>query len=180
LTEPRIYVTSLTDYNGGILHGEWIDMTEDIDEVWAQVEAMLESSPYANRYGEKAEEWAIHDYEGFGEIKIGESEQFSILCVIAGLIKSHGQAFATWYNDCDGSGIDLDCMEEAFREQYSGSFTSPADFAQEWADQSGFVDQIKGTVLENYIDWESYAHELDTAGFYFVRNSHDDYDVFMP
>lgn len=31
--EQRIYVACLAAYNSGILHGEWIDIGDDIDEV---------------------------------------------------------------------------------------------------------------------------------------------------
>ena len=62
--QQRIYVACLAAYNSGILHGEWIDIEDDIDETWAHINAMLKASPVAD-----AEEWAIHDYEGFGDVR---------------------------------------------------------------------------------------------------------------
>ncbi|MEP0248115.1 antirestriction protein ArdA, partial [Roseibium sp.] len=51
---PRIYVACLAAYNGGRLHGQWIDATEP-DEVREEVRTMLATSPEPD-----AEEWAIH------------------------------------------------------------------------------------------------------------------------
>lgn len=44
---PRIYVASLSDYNAGTLHGEWIDATQELDDIWAEINAMLAASPEA-------------------------------------------------------------------------------------------------------------------------------------
>ena len=56
---PRIYVACLAAYNNGCLHGRWIEATTP-DEIWEQVRAMLADSPEPD-----AEEWAIHDHDGF-------------------------------------------------------------------------------------------------------------------
>ena len=64
---PRFFAASLSDYNNGILHGEWIDASIDAAEMGAAVGAMLERSPTYEQLGEPAEEWVILDSEGFGE-----------------------------------------------------------------------------------------------------------------
>jgi antirestriction protein len=76
-TPPRIYVASLSDYNAGRLHGAWIDASQDLDEVWRQVSEMLAASPEPI-----AEEWAIHDYDNFGPLRLDEYES---LCTVVGL-----------------------------------------------------------------------------------------------
>jgi len=35
--EIRIYVACLSTYNNGFLHGEWIDATLEIDDIWATI-----------------------------------------------------------------------------------------------------------------------------------------------
>jgi len=60
--EIKIYVACLAAYNNGYLHGEWIDATQELSDIYDQVNAMLKASPVE----EEAEEYAIHDYEGFG------------------------------------------------------------------------------------------------------------------
>lgn len=63
-TEPeaeiKIYVACLAAYNNGKLHGRWIDATQGEDHIWDETRAMHAESPEPD-----AEEWSIHDYEGF-------------------------------------------------------------------------------------------------------------------
>ncbi|MCH2458263.1 MAG: antirestriction protein ArdA, partial [Henriciella sp.] len=74
---PRIYVACLAAYNSGCLHGRWIDATTP-DEIWEQVRAMLAASPEPD-----AEEWAIHDYEGFEGASLSEYAAFETVCELA-------------------------------------------------------------------------------------------------
>ena len=67
--EISIYVACLAAYNNGKLHGCWIDATQELDDIQDQINSMLASSPE-----EDAEEYAIHDYEGFGSYRLGEYE----------------------------------------------------------------------------------------------------------
>ncbi|MFJ8699487.1 antirestriction protein ArdA [Streptomyces ardesiacus] len=97
MTDPRIYVASLTDYNNAILHGEWIDADQDPDQIHAEVQAMLKKSPAARKYGDVAEEWAIHDYEGFYGISLSEWESFERVSAIAKLLKEHPPALVAYY-----------------------------------------------------------------------------------
>ena len=62
---PKIYAASLSDYNAGVLHGAWIRADQDEDKIEEAITAMLERSSQPG-----AEEWAIHDYEGFGSIQL--------------------------------------------------------------------------------------------------------------
>ena len=62
--KPRIYVACLAAYNNGYLHGAWVDATQDAWAIWGVVQKMLAASPVAD-----AEEWAIHDHEGFGRLR---------------------------------------------------------------------------------------------------------------
>ena len=60
----QIYIASLSDYNAGILHGEWINLEGlSVDDIQDKINAILKASPIAKKYGEPAEEWAIHDFE---------------------------------------------------------------------------------------------------------------------
>ena len=77
-TMPRIYVACLAAYNNGKLHGEWIDADMDADMIEDAVQEMLAKSPIPT-----AEEWAIHDHDGFGGIKIGEYESFERVAKLA-------------------------------------------------------------------------------------------------
>ncbi|PMY95039.1 antirestriction protein ArdA, partial [Pseudomonas sp. FW305-124] len=79
-------------YNAGTLFGKWIDANQTAEEIHADISAMLRGSPEAG-----AEEWAVHDYEGFGEISLSEWPDISRVSAIARLLEDHGDAFSLWY-----------------------------------------------------------------------------------
>lgn len=83
---PRIYVVCLATYNAGGLHGEWIDADQDIDQLWSKINGMLAASPEEN-----AEEWAIHDFEGFGSFSLNEYEGIESVQEMAVFIGEHGE-----------------------------------------------------------------------------------------
>ncbi|MFC9231373.1 antirestriction protein ArdA [Streptomyces decoyicus] len=81
---PRIYVASLSDYNNGILHGRWIDADQTPEQIYEEVGEMLATSPVSGKFGEVAEEWAIHDYDNFpAGLDLSEWESFERLHDIA-------------------------------------------------------------------------------------------------
>lgn len=167
----RIYVASLSDYNAGFLHGVWVDLTEvaDIDEVWAKVNAMLKASPATKKYGDVAEEWAIHDYEGFGSYRVSEYDAFDKLLMISQALANKGEAFLVWVGN-DSTVLDTDGdIEEAFDEQYAGEWDDDEAFARNMIEELGLPDV--GTeayvkvgwgeekklnifeLLDSYLDW---------------------------
>ena len=75
---PRIYVACLAAYNNGRLHGAWIDAAQGAWGIWEDVRAMLAASPI-----EGAEEYAIHDHEGFEGIPIAECTGFEEVAALA-------------------------------------------------------------------------------------------------
>jgi antirestriction protein len=76
---PRIYVASLADYNAGRLHGRWIRADLPSDEIYREIQEMLAASAIPD-----AEEWAIHDFEGFGPIRLAENTRIDTLARIVG------------------------------------------------------------------------------------------------
>src|SRR5262245_23891939 len=92
---PRIYVASLLDHTHGELHGAWIDADQDLEDIEAEVAAMLAASPTAARLGEVAEDWAIHDFGGGGleRLPLGEYRSLAEITRIARLLSEHGEAF---------------------------------------------------------------------------------------
>lgn len=44
----RFYAACLASYNNGVLHGAWIDASDDVDAMGAEVSAMLRKSPFPN------------------------------------------------------------------------------------------------------------------------------------
>src|SRR5947209_5812596 len=96
VSRPRIWVASLADYNNGRLHGRWINAARDESVLQADIDSMLAASPLTAATGEPAEEWAIHDYDGFGSLRIDEHENLGWISQVAKGIARHGPAFAAY------------------------------------------------------------------------------------
>ena len=120
-TTPKIYVACLAAYNNGYLHGQWIDANQDKDNIYSEIQDMLSKSPIPN-----AEEWAIHDYEGFGGLRLSEYEDIEKVADIAVLIEEHGQA---WCAYAGYVGMEY-ATKEGFEEAYQGEWDSEEDFAE--------------------------------------------------
>ena len=149
---PRIYVACLAAYNNGILHGAWINAARGTWELWGDIQTMLRASPVVS-----AEEYAIHDYEGFGSVRIAESEGIDRVSAIAAFIIEHGALGAALLDHCDD---DLDEAREAMAERYLGVHASLADYVQELTEDSVTIPEP----LRGYVDWEALAHDAELSG----------------
>ena len=149
---PRIYVASLSDYNAGRLHGVWIDADQDIDDIQKAVDDMLKDS-----HEMVAEEYAIHDYEGFGPLGISEWDSLETVATIAEAIAEHGEAFAHYAEDRG----DIEDAIESFGDAYCGEWASFADYVQKFIEE---VNDIPAD-LAPYIDYESMARDWGYNGF---------------
>lgn len=189
MTTPRIYVACLASYNAGLLHGRWIDLDGDADEVHAEIAAMLRESPYPSvtvdcptcnlpatpagllAFGRvcptckgrgvvpSAEEWAVHDYDGIPS-SFGEHPDIDELVRYAELAEEHGEAFRLWYSNAD-STVELD--EDAFLEAYRGAYSSLGDWAEEFLDEVGYF-QGSADGIRNYFDFDRYGRDCELGG----------------
>ena len=160
LTNPRIYVACLAAYNEGILHGQWIDASSDESEMQEAVDAMLAASPIAG-----AEEWAIHDYEGFGYMSEYEDldhiaervevwEEFGQEAV-----EAYMQHFCTW-------------NKERFEEHYCGAIPAHYEDKKNWCTDQ-FMDccPLSGDereFFEAWCGWEKIARNW-AFGYTFIE-----------
>jgi len=154
MTDTKIYVASLSDYNAGRLYGVSIplDETTDVDDVWAAINAMLAASPEYRAFpqGGPAEEWAIHDFEGFGGYIVGEGDDIEKVVEIARIVSGpDGEAFAAWL----GNGNDVD--EEAFRESFEGEWEDEDSYARYATEELG----LPGIGLEVYVNVGFYGSD---------------------
>ena len=148
---PRIYVASLSDYNAGRLHGSWIDATNEPEAIHEQIHQMLSAS-----HEPTAEEWAIHDYENFGRLRLGEYESVEAISRVARGINEQGEAFAAW-----ASLDDLDPERLAqFEDAYRGTWGSLEHYADNLLDDIGATQH-----LERIPDWLQPYVSLDVAAF---------------
>jgi antirestriction protein len=202
---PRVYVACLAAYNNGCLHGQWIDANQPVDDIWSEVQEMLAASPenatcqwcgavmvstdgpvrwdkpctHGEHFPASAEEWAIHDYEGFGALQLSEWESFERVSAIAAGVENHGDAFTAWLSyDSSRDPSDLDAFDDAYR----GEWDSLRDYAEDFADSTGLYDMaseagspyvtVDVDALERDLDIDLYTVESDHYTIYvFDRNS---------
>jgi len=185
----RIYVASLSDYNAGVLHGVWIDCDgKDADDIQEEVNAMLRTSKHPNVTVDcpvcgdseelthtdceqcdgtgsvpSAEEWAIHDTEGFGDL-VGESTSFERVAELCEALDEHGDAFLAFADNMGG-----DVTVEQFQEAYQGEHSSESDWAQAFLEDTGALSEIPEK-LRYYFDFDAYARDAQAGGdVFFVR-----------
>ena len=155
--EPRIYVASLADYNNGRLHGDWIEAAQDPEDLAAEIHSMLRRSPIPG-----AEEYAIHDYEGFGPLRISEYEGLETISRIATGIATHGEAYAALATIV---GTDHEDALGRFEDHYLGQYETVEAFARHIADELGYEDELQKLPehLQPYvsIDYAAVARDME-------------------
>jgi antirestriction protein len=162
---PRIYVACLAAYNAGQLHGAWTDV-EDEKTVAEAIKAMI-ASPVAG-----AEEFAIHDYDGFGGVNIGEYEIIGRVAEIASFLHERSQLGALVLDHLGGG---IDDARDALDEGYRGAYECLADYFQELTEQTVAIPEP----LRLYVDCEAMARDAELSGDVFtLRTAHDEVHVF--
>jgi antirestriction protein len=157
-TTPRIYAACLAAYNSGRLHGRWIDATQGVDHIRDEIAAMLAASPEPG-----AEEFAIHDHEGLGQI--GEYESLDRIAAIGEAVAEAGDDAAALLAWLDGEpGRD----PGEFADVYRGEWDSLADYVRDYWDNVGH-DEEKASGGQHwhparYVDWDAMARDLEMSG----------------
>lgn len=99
-----------------------------------------------------AEEWAIHDHEGFAGYEVSEGEDIEKLVEFATLIEERGTVAGI--AACYFGGIEE--VESILDDRYAGEWSTPAEYAEE--QMEGCIDIPEH--LANYIDWKAYARDM--------------------
>lgn len=164
-SEIRIYVACLASYNNGILHGAWINADQDAESINNAICGMLKASPI-----EDAEEFAIHDHEGFEGVSISEYQGVDSVAELAAFIAEHDLLGAELINYLG----DLESARDALEDHYHGCYTSVADFAEELTSETTEIPDS----LQYYIDYEKMARDLEINDIMAIETSHDEVHVF--
>lgn len=171
---PRIYVASLSDYNAGDLHGEWIDAAQEVDELYVDISLMLADSPILG-----TEEWAIHDYDGFGPLVVNEYETVETVSRLGLGIAEHGLAFGAWASHV-GTGEDV---LGGFDEAYLGEWPSAEAYAEVFLEQLGLEEIFEGLPawLKPHVsvDLEGFALSLETNGDIWTAPTGEGSEVYV-
>ena len=158
----QIYVSCLASYNAGIAHGQWLDADTNIDTIKDQIAEMLFASTIAD-----AEEWAIHDYNGFPDKAarlLGEHPSLEDVVRCAMAINDYGEVFEAALAGNDSIDEAIDAIE-----QYFGSGETEEEIIAELLEEQGTLEAIPDN-LRPYFDYARYARDMRFAGeVYFER-----------
>lgn len=158
----RIYVGTYAKYNSGSIKGAWLDIDDysDKEDFYAAC-AELHSD-------EHDPEFMFQDWEGIPDGMVSEShideEVFELAQEDEETIK-----MLEAFRYCFGEGT----LEQA-KEAYYGKHDSEKEFAEEYAKESGEIDEDHP--MFNYIDWEHYwngnlSHIFtEHNGYFFLRD----------
>lgn len=181
----KMYAACLASYNAGILHGAWIDATDDADEMSESIRAMLRESPCPNVTVEcpdcegdgkqagdavcelckgkgvvpSAEEYAIHDYDGIPS-SFGEYPSLESIAQFVSLCDEYD------YIDSDDmaaifADIGAEYAADKLRDDFCGIFDSFRDYSDDAAEEMLSAHDIKDdSPLARYFDYESFARDL--------------------
>lgn len=192
--ERRIYVACLASYNSGVLHGRWIDASEDVDAMQEEVNAMLRASPYPNvrvdcpdcmgtgesfpgvRCGTckatgsvpSAEEWAIHDHEGLGDLgEYAGLHEVARRMKVAEVAEVWGIEPETLTEAMEAVADPGDDPEDFMAERFHGVWSSWEDMDESFWEDTGLLDEVPESLV-NYIDWTKVARDMGHGGDFYA------------
>ena len=161
MNNMAIYVGTFGKYASGSLAGAWLNVADYADE-----EAFFAACKELHK-DEEAPEFMFQDFENVPKGMAGEcwvnSELFEMAAALADMDESEAEAYGIF---CDYQGTGADLSLEHFRDCYMGEYDSEEDFAEQFADDCGYLSQIPDN-LRYYFDFEKFARDLFLDGFYF-------------
>lgn len=168
MTDLRVYVADLADYNAGTLRGIWLDPTEfaDAEEFEAAVSEFVGQASDENG---QHEEWAIHDFEAPAGVRIEEYAALDSVFDLAALFAEFGEAYAAYVSNVGAEYATRD----GFEETYAGEYDSERDFAYDLAAET--VDNFEEVLSQwpwSCVDWDHAARELRIGGDYSFVNGY--------
>jgi len=169
--QPRFYAACLASYSEGILHGKWIDATDDAEGMYLEVEQMLEASP-----SEYAEEWEIHDHEYLDIDGGGGFDCTGVLHDIAERVRMYEkysreavEAYVSNFGRWD---------ESHFENSYMGYTTDRKDWSVDhWVECSGQTREVLDFFIP-YLNEDLILREYEN-NYSFVEYEGEDY-IFAP
>jgi len=154
MNTQKIYIACLASYNNRILHGKWIDC-EDYEQIQDEVNKIMKSSPM-----DDAEEYAIHDFEGFGSIQINEYDNLEYIAELAEALEDLDENETTLFEYIlDNYASNISEAKEKIENVFIFEGTR-ADYAQEITEECSEIPQH----LANYIDYDAMGRDMECNG----------------
>ncbi|HDZ74088.1 MAG TPA: antirestriction protein ArdA [Aurantimonas coralicida] len=206
----RIYAACLASYNNGVLHGRWIDASEDQSAMYREINEMLAASRFPNVFRQKfkcedcdktatvtlpygggpveyecpecvdymtkdgaafrsAEEWAIHDHEGLGDLgEYAGLDEVAKRVMIVNAAETVGIPIAVALEYLEDVGKIADITDEseaesALQDDYAGEHESWTAYAESFIADCGTLSDVPDE-LARYFDFEAYGRDLRLSG----------------
>lgn len=156
---PKIYVACLASYNNGKLYGTWIDAMQSEDEIQDEIQELLANSPIPC-----AEEWAIHDHEGFYSLTIDENETIADVSEKAWFIKEYGELGVELVNCFNGN---FEYASDAMKEYYQGEYKNELDYAMYIFDEL-YLNDIPEKA-QPYVDYEKFKRDIFIEDYFSIE-----------
>lgn len=112
-----------------------------------------------------AEEYAIHDYDGFPSAitqSLGEYPSLDSVVLHARMLDEHGLGWGAYVGHV---GADY-ATEEGFQDCYHGEWDSERAYAEDYVDSCGLVPD--DSLAARYFDYDAFARDLFMDGYTFV------------
>jgi len=123
----------------------------------------------ATPYGQPAEEWAIHDFDGFFGLPVGEWTSFETIAEWARVLTEVGDDLQPAFGAYVEHTGDTDADEHTFFDHYRGEYDDMADYAAELAEETGMLEGVPDW-LQYRIDWHGVGHDLEMDGYWSTRS----------
>jgi antirestriction protein len=151
---PRIFVASLSEYGAGRIRGGWVEVCDGVPSVSKQLRSRLSASDTVDH------EWIVLDYDGFGSFRVPDYIDVPTLVAIGEGISEHGLAFAAFLTISNGEAV---AATRGFEDSYVGHWEDPCDYAEEWAVNSGFTEDLLPEHLREYVhlDLDALVDDLE-------------------
>lgn len=149
----------MASYDLGALHGEWIDVTQDVEIIFDKINNMLSRSP-----APIATVWAIYAYDGFESLELSKYEDIEQIHQKALFIKAYGKwstKLLEYYDD------DFELAEEAMAENYQGKYSNELAFAIDLLDKES-SDAVP-EFLKLYIDYEAFKQDIFQNDYFSIE-----------
>jgi antirestriction protein len=121
-----------------------------------------------------AEEFAIHDHEGFPDGTVGEYTSIEDVSTLAKLLEDHDADVVKAVLD---NGTKLEDAEEEIQDKYQGTFRTLEDWAEQFLDDTGAFAQADD-MLKSYFDYERWARDAEMSGDIWTAEGGDGVLVF--
>lgn len=134
---------------------------------WEDLCSAQEITPAPGKPFPSAEEYAIHDHEGLGDLGeyagLGEVARRASVAELADERDIPLTVLLDYARDCLAKDWDSDDLESALDDHFARQAESWAEFAEDWTRDTNDMSAVPSW-LEYHIDWESIARDFEICG----------------